>query len=51
MVRLGKGMNNCLTLSTKNPKKKQKERISITDITNQDLRKFLKEFKNSPYLV
>ena len=29
---------------------KQKERISITDITKQDFRKFLKKFKKSPYL-
>ena len=30
--------------------KKQKERFSITNTTNQDFRNFLKKFKNSTYL-
>ena len=30
--------------------KKQKARFSVTDITNQYFRNFLKKFKNSPYL-
>ena len=50
MVRPGKGLTNFLGLRTKSTNKKQKARFAITDITNQDLRKFLKEFNNSPYL-
>ena len=30
--------------------KVKKEKFAITDITNQDLRKFLNKFKDSPYL-
>ena len=50
MVISGKGMTASLVLRTKIPNKKQRVRISITDITNQDFRKFLKEFNNSTYL-
>ena len=50
MGRPGKGMTTYLTLSTKIPNKKKNSRFSITDITNQYFRKFLKKFKNSPYL-
>ena len=45
------GLTTSLTLSNKRPNNKQKARIVITDINNQDFRNFLKEFKNSPYLV
>ena len=51
MGRKGKGMTNSLNISTKIPNKKQKSRLSINDITNQDFRNFLKGFTNSPYLV
>ena len=50
MVISGKGLTTSPTLRTKSPNNKQKARTSITEITNQDFRKFLKEFKNSPYL-
>ena len=50
MVRSGKGLTTSLTLRTKKPNKKQKSRISITGITNQYFRKFLRKFNNSPYL-
>ena len=46
----GKGMNTSLALRTKSPNKKQKARISITGINNQDFRNFLKRFNNSPCL-
>ena len=46
----GKEMNNYLALRTKRLNKKQKARISITDITNQYFRRFLKSFNNLPYL-
>ena len=46
----GKGMTKYLTLSTKSINKKQKEMDYITTITNQDLRKLLKKFKNLPYM-
>ena len=46
----GKGMTTSLALRTKTPNKKQKASISITDITNHDLRKFLEAFGNSPYI-
>ena len=46
----GKGVTTSLTPSTKSPNKKKKSRIAITDITNQDFSKFLRGFKNSPYL-
>ena len=46
MGRPGKGMNTSLTLRTKNPNNKQKARFYITEITNQDFRKF----NNSPYI-
>ena len=45
----GKGMNNSMDLSTKSTGKK-KARFDITDITKQDIRRFLKNFKNPPYL-
>ena len=50
MVRSGEGMNTSLALRTKIPDKKQKARIDITDITHNDIRKFLEAFNNSPYL-
>ena len=50
MVRLGKGLTASIDLSTKRQNKKQKLRFSITYITTQDIRKFLKKFINSPYL-
>ena len=46
----GKSLTTSLSLSTKTPNKKQKASFSITEITNQDLGKFLKKFKRSPYL-
>ena len=51
MGRSGKGVTTSLDLSTKSPNKKQKARVAITDIINQDFSKFLKEFNSSPYLV
>ena len=39
-----------LYIRNKRSNKKKKARFAITDITKQDLRKFLKNFKNSPYL-
>ena len=39
-----------MDLKTRISNKKQKSRFSITDITNQDFRKLLKKFKNSPFL-
>ena len=51
MGRPGKGMTASLAIRNKMSNKKQKARFSITDITNQDFRKLLKKFKNSPYLV
>ena len=50
MGRLGKGLTASIDLSTKRQNKKQKLRFAITDITTQDIRKFLKKFINSPYL-
>ena len=46
----GKGLTTSLALRTKTPNNKQKARISIIDITYQDFRKLIREFKNSPYL-
>ena len=46
----GKGMTNFLALRTKISNKKQKAGFDITDISNQDFRKFLKRFNNSPYI-
>ena len=51
MGRPGKGLTTSLDLRTKRSNQKQKERFAITNITNQDFRKFLKKFKNSHYLV
>ena len=45
-----KRMTTSMNLRTKRSNKKQKARFSITDITNQAFRNFLKKFKNSPYL-
>ena len=50
MVRLGRGLTNSLDISKKSPNKTKKVRFATTDITNQDFRKFLNDFKNSPYL-
>ena len=46
----GKGMTNFLALRTKISNKKQKAGFDITDISNQDFRKFLKRFNSSSYL-
>ena len=43
-------MTTSLDIRTKIPNKKQKTRISTTDITNNDFRKFHEAFNNSPYL-
>ena len=50
MGRPGKGLTTSLYLRSKVPNKKQKARFSITDITEQDFRKLIKKFDNSPYL-
>ena len=50
MGRQGKEMTTSLALRIKISNKIQKEMFAITDITNQYFRKFLKFFKNSPYL-
>ena len=50
MGRLGKGVNNYLSLSTKRSNDKQRARFSINEITNQYFSNFLNKFKNSPYL-
>ena len=50
MVIPGRGLTTPLALSTKRPNKKQKARFAITEINNQDYRKLLNNFKNSPYL-
>ena len=39
-------MTTSLAYRAKRSNEKQKARFSITDITNQDLRKLLKRFKN-----
>ena len=44
MVRSGKGLNTSLFLRAEIPNNKQKARFAITDITDQDSRKFLKKF-------
>ena len=46
----GKGVKTYLDLSTKISNKKQRSRFSITYIINQNFRKLLKKFNNSPYL-
>ena len=46
----GKGLTTSLALRTKSSNKKKRARFSITSITNQDFRKLLTKFKNSPYL-
>ena len=50
MVIPGKDLTTSLTLRTKIPNKKQKARISITDITNHYFRDFLRDFNDSLYL-
>ena len=50
MGRPVKGLTTSLSLSTKGSNKKQKARFSITDSTDQDFSKLLKNFKNSPDL-
>ena len=49
MGRPSKGLTTSLAFRTKIPNKK-KGKISITDITNQDFRKLLNNFNNSPYI-
>ena len=43
-------MTTYINLRTKRSNKKQKSRFAINDITNQDFRKLLRKFNNSPYL-
>ena len=50
MRKPGKGLTNSMYLRTKRSNKKQNARFSITGITNQEFRKLLKRFNNSPYL-
>ena len=50
MGRSFKGVNTSLNLSTKSPNKNQKASTAIAYFTNQDLRNFLKDINNSPYL-
>ena len=50
MGRSGNGLINYMALSIKIPKKKEKARVTINDITNHYFGNFLKEFKNSTYL-
>ena len=50
MEKPGKGVTTSLNLRTKGSNKKQKSRFSITEITNQDFRKFSKKFNNSYYV-
>ena len=50
MGRPSKGLTTSTYRRNKSPNKKQKAMFAITDITNQELRKFHKKFKNSPYL-
>ena len=47
----GKNLNTYMDLITNRSNNKQKASFVITDITNQDFSKFLKKFKNSPYLI
>ena len=46
MERPGKRLTTSLDIMTKRPNNKQKARFAITEITNQDFRKLLKEFEN-----
>ena len=46
----GKELTNSLTLRTKIPNNKEKDRTSITDITNHGFRNLLREFKFSHYI-
>ena len=50
MVRTGKELTTSLDIRTKSSNKKEKTGFVITEVTNQDFRKFLKKFKNSSYL-
>ena len=50
IVRPSKGLTTSMSLRTKNPNKKQKEKFDITENNNQDLREFIKKFNNSPYI-
>ena len=50
MGRTAKGLNKYLDISTKGPKKKQNTRFAITENNNQDFRKLLNKFNNTPYL-
>ena len=43
-------LTTSLDIMAKSPNKKQKSRISITDIANQDFRNFLMDFNSSPYV-
>ena len=48
MVIPGKELTASIALRTKNSNKKQKSSFNITDIINQEFRKFLNKFNNSP---
>ena len=50
MGRPGKWLTTSLDLRTKISNKEQKVSFLITDIPNQDFRRLLKKFNNSPYL-
>ena len=50
MLRPDKVITTSVALSTKSSNNKQKASFAITDISNQDFRKFLKKFKNEPYI-
>ena len=47
MGRTVEGLTASMDLKKKWQNKKQKARFSITDITNHDIRKLFKQFKNS----
>ena len=48
MVIPGKELTASIALRTKNSNKKQKSSFNITDIINQEFRKFLNKFNNLP---
>ena len=50
MVKTGKETTNYLYIKTKIANKKQRAKFSITDITKQVFRKFLKKFDKLPYI-
>ena len=50
MVIPGKGVNTSLYIRTKGTNKKQNSGFVVTDVTNHNFRKSLKNFMNSPHL-